>query len=564
MSGVVQDAAGNTEITIDGISGGWSTRTFPHLLPDNKLAVADNVVYYRDGLCGKRPGNGKYGGTGDIGTGVRTLALSRFYFGNPIAGQLLAQNNGHLWTGNDGTGAFTDQGGGFSTTQPWWTAPIFDPENGAGKTTLFITDGGRIPQMWDGAAFVGVSTAAGKLPNGRTGAPITPKFCVNYGWHIVYAGEPTEPSGVYFSDPMRPESFTGTSFIDSGGTSYIPDFPSGRDGALGDVTGLAVVGPYLIIFFRGGIVSAYNTGSIGAFNYVFSRISPKVGTSSSKSIINYDTFASFFGGDRFYATDGVSVWPLPDEIPTVYANTAASSRPPEIKDKTTVIGVSRQQQYWASYDFDNSGHQKRQVVFDFAANGGWTPAPLPGVPNGGAWARWLGMNVGAAVECRGSGDTGQLFWADSVSSQVYQHDVGTYDDVGTAISMEVRAKSFFLDRPITSKTVLKIYPMVIFDATGASYQSQFQPYVVLDVNQQALAQVIAQAIQAPGAKWGTMTWGTDKWSAIGTGYFQFNPVGFEGYGATANSVAPGVVENSKNPFNIIGFVIVAVIDEPTK
>lgn len=204
-------------IILDDIGGGRDTRAFPHQLNDNELAVADNVVYYRDHIASKRPGNVLYGGAGVTGTGSRILSGTRFYSGVPTSGKLIVQSGGKLFSGNDNTGAFTQLTGGtgFSTTQPASFAQTYDPDaSGGGATSLIVCDGSRIPQEYNGASVAGVSTAAGFLPNGRTGSPITPKFCRKWGLFFVYAGEPTEPGGLYISDGLRPQHFTGFSFQD--------------------------------------------------------------------------------------------------------------------------------------------------------------------------------------------------------------------------------------------------------------------------------------------------------------------------------------------------------------
>ena len=565
MSGVEQiprtDGRGpqHVRINIDNISGGWNTRTYPHLLPENKLAVADNVVYYRDGLVSKRPGNAAYGGNGVTGSTVAGLSGYRFYSGSPgtITGTLLTQSGGSLYKGNDGTGVFTSIAAGYSTTQPAWYTQMFDPDFvGGASTAVFICDGSRVPRQWNGTTEQAVQTGGSFLPLGRGGSPITPKFCKAWGWHMVYAGEPTEPGGLYISDATRPQKFTGTNYTDTSGSSYIAYFPGGRDSQLGDITGIAVVGAYLIIFFRSAIYTCFNTGSYGGFQYVFNRVAGPRGCTSSKSIVEYDKWVVFYGGDGFYATDGQYFYQLPDEIPTVYKNSAASSRPPEIKNPTTVVGVRRQSQYWASYDFDNSGIQKRIVIFDFSANGGW----LPNQP-GGAWARWpTGMQLSWGIECNGPGDTFQLFWGRSDTDLVAQHDTGVYSDFGAAITMEVRLKAFFLDRPVSPKTLLKVWPILVFDG-GVAFSTLVNVYVILDQSKAIIPPIAEVGGSTPG-QWGTGTWGTMIWSASSDAFSLLSGSVSPPYGTIGTSIEPGMMESSTTAINLLGFSLEVVIDEP--
>jgi hypothetical protein len=518
-------------IVIDKLDGGWSTRTFPHLLQENQLFVADNVVFNRDGLVSKRPGNINYGGgTGKTGSAQPSLAGVRFYYGNPVAGKLLVQSGGNLYQGTDSTGAFASIMAGLSTTQPAAFAQMYDPDAGAGSTELFVCDGSRIPQLWNGTTASAVQTGfvggVQYLPNGRTGAPITPKYAVVWNEHLVYAGEPTEPSAVYISDALRPQRFTGFAFTDSAGSPYIPYFP-------------------------------------GAFQYQFSRVSSSIGAVAPQSIVSFDTFVVFFGGDRFYATDSTTVVPIPDLIPSVYANTAQSVFPSEMATKNSVVGARRAQQYWASYDVIGLGTPTRIVVFDFAANGGWTfgGAVTIGVTNGGAWSRWpTGMALGWGIECRGPGDKQQMFWGSSQADVVAQHDTGVYSDFGNAIALEIRAKSFFLDKPIWPKTIQGLYPLLVYAVQGAAYSSTITPYVVLD-QQQDLAPPISVPITPNATAYGVGEYGTFTYGASNQ-LAQVNPKGYPGQPSQCFSFSPGVTENSVNPFNLIGFVVEVTVDEP--
>jgi hypothetical protein len=543
-------------VKVDQLRAGWVTRSFPHLIPDDALYVADNVVFNRDGLVSKRPGNSKYGGgSGATGSGQPILAMTRFY---PAAGpQLLVHSGTQLYVGNDSTGAFTSVGTGLTSARGANFAQQRDPDMSTGNAiALFVCDGARIPQVYDGAHFVPVSTAAGFLPNGIvTGTPIKPSLCLNWREHMVYAGDPDDPSALWISDAFRPERFSGYAILDSAGTSYIPYYPGGADGALGSITGIAQLGPYLVIFMTAGVVAAINTGTYGAFQYQFTTISATTGMPAPRSLKVFEGFAIFFGGDRFYATDGTIVVPLPDEVPSVYANSSASAFPSEMRSRTSVVGVRRGTQYWAAYDNVGGGRNLAIVVFDLSANGGYQF----GAKTGGAWSRWpTGMPLGAAVECRGPGDSQQLFWGSSSSDLVLQHDTGTYDDWGSAIAMEVRAKAFFLDQPINPKKVMKLYVLLALPALGAQYTEAVQAYVVFD-SSTAVAPAVAVLVKPSGVAYGTLTYGTFNYGSAAQ-IIQTSAETFPQVENQGNSVQPGVTESSKNPCNIIGFVMELIVD----
>jgi len=564
----VADSDTNLWVVIDQLDAGWSTRSFPHLLDPRKLFIADNVQFPKDGLVSKRAGNVVYGnGTGLVGTGVRTLSATRFYTGTPISGTLIIQNNGNIYTGVDLTGAFTSRGTGFSTTQPASFAQIFDPDfNGGGANAsdaLYICDGSRVPQLWNGTTMVAINTGLGFPLNRAGGAAITPKFCYAWENHMVFAGEPTEPGAVYISDAFRPERFTGTNFTDTAGSSYVALFPGDRDGKLGDVTGFASVGPYLIVFFRAGVVSLFNTGAYGGFQYRRNVVSSTVGCTSPFSIVEFDTYVVFFGGDRFYATQGTpgDIVYLPDEVPSLYAQNSKSVRPPEIVNLTTVESVRNDDEYWASYDFDGSGIQKRIAVFNRRVNGGWQY----GAPTGGAWSRWpSGMHLGCAVRCGGAGDIKQIYWGAADTDQIAIFDQGVFGDLGNAITVEIRTAQFFLDRPIWPKEVVYLYPLLVFDAGFGTFTSTSAPYVVYDSSQFNATQ-ISVTITPQGSLWGSFNWGSGVWSSSATQTFVFGIPSWNQPGVAAPrglSFGLGIVESSTNPFNLIGFVAQVKVDEP--
>jgi hypothetical protein len=573
MGGVfpIEGTDKSLRIVVDSLSAGWSTRSFPHLIDERALYVADNVVFNRDGMVSKRPGNGYYGGSvaGATGSGHPILSGARFYYGTPTTGKLVVQSNGSYYVGNDGTGAFTKISGGLgvSLTNPARYTQMYDPDMSTGAAiALIMTDGLNIPQLYDGTHFTPMLTgtyagppAGDYLPNGATGSPITPLFCTNWNYHLVLGGEPTDPTALYISDALRPERFNGYGLIDSAATPYTQYYPAGRAGVLGNMTGIVNVGPYLIIFFTSGIVTAINTGSYGAFQYEFATISRSTGAISPQSIVPFEGFVVFFGGDRFYATDGNVVVPLPDEIPSVYANSSVSAFPSEIINKSGVIGGRRNQQYLASYDNVGTGMNNSVVVFDMSANGGYTF----GATQGGAWSRWpTGMPFSFFLECRGPGDNAfPCFWGSSNADLVAQHDIGTYADFGAPISIEIRGKAFFLDKPIWEKTVLSLYLVCAFPTTGATYTTAPIGYVFTDTGPNVAAAVNITANPegtqyGTGAKYGTFTYGSANQIVLETAKtYPQEP-------CQGNSIQPGLTESSINPFNLIAFIMEVVIDEP--
>lgn len=550
-------------VTVDNLRE-WSTRSFPHQILETQLYVADNVVFNRDGLVSKRPGNGLYGGgSGATGSGSPSLSGTRFYPSATGGGKLIVHSGTQLYAGTDSTGAFASVGTGLTSARGAFFDQMRDPDMTTGNAVaLFVCDGVSIPHVYDGTNYVPVQTGTvggqQMLPNGvRTGTPITPKYVLNWREHLVYAGDPNDPSALWISDAMRPERFNGYGIIDSAGATYTPYYPGGADGRLGPITGLLAIGPYLVILHQAGVVSAINTGTYGAMQYQFATLSATTGSVAERSAVAFEGFGVFFGGDRFYATDGLSVAPLPDEIPSVYEGTSLSAFPPEMRNPSTVAGARRGLQYWAAYDNVGSGRNTSVVVFDFGANGGWTY----GAPAGGAWSRWpTGMQLAWAIECRGPGDSRQMFWGASNQDRIAQHDVGTYDDFGSAITLEARAKAFFLDRPINPKSVEQLNVIGAFPTQGAQYTDTVTAYVVLDSGHSA-APSVAIGVKPSGVAYGSLAYGTFNYGSAQQ-IIQGTARTYPSTERRGNSVQPGVTESSKNPFNLIGFNLELIMDEP--
>lgn len=602
---------------IQDLTGGWSTRTAPHMMLDNYLYKADNVVYYQDGLVSKRPGNVYYGeantttsltsgySLGRTGTemlsggqpgqqsidslpGFPINSMTRFYQPGE-APALLVQSNSKLYQGNDTYGTFMVAiSGGLAPNTPCSYTQMYDPDSplGAG-TMLFICDGISIPKVYNGTTFVGVHTGLQPvvplgvpnwLPNDPERNPITPKYCCDWQFHLAYAGQYNDPGALYISDALRPESFNGFANVDSSGLPYIAYYPDARDGTIGEITGLVVIGPYLVIFYTAGIVTAINTGSYAATQYQFVRISNRTGCVSPQSIIPMGGYVAFYGGDGFYATDGQNLWKLPDELPTVYTGSGQATRQPLIQNQATVFGVRHNDLMIWSFTGINSSTNNQCVVFDEGAQGGWSP----GQSRGGAWALWpSGMPIGAAVDCRGPGDNFQMYWGASNADIVAQFDVatttvaisGNYADFGLPIAMELQTKALYFDNPASKKLAQGMYLMVYIEALATGYELYVNPYIIGDLSQ------VNAAI--PTNMVASLEYGTDSsgvyygealyrgvnspikvyYEAANKGFFQSTEKAFFN-NAISQSWQPGVKETSTYPFSVMGMILECIVDEP--
>ncbi len=563
-------------LVVDNLDGGWSTRSYPHRTKDGQMTVLDNFMHVRDNVWTLRPGNVLYGGgSGATGSGVNSVAGTRFYTGSPIAGTLLVHSDSKVYSGNDLTGAFTQISTGvMSTTQPASFAQLYDPDNAsAAAVTCFIADGSRVPQRWDGANWGAVKTTAGFLPIGAaSGVSITPKYVCEWNYHLVYANEPTDPTALWISDALRPERFTGTALTDSTGLTYYAYYPGGRGTKMGEITGIIPFGPTLIIFYTAGIVTCVNTGSYGSFQYTFTKISPTLGCPSPRSIVALDQCVIFFGGDRFYCTDGNYVVPLPDELPTLYGNDNAAQQPPEILDPTSVSAFRRGLSYLASYQSSAGlGYNDRIAVFDTQGTSGTANGWVWYMGTGGVWYRWpSGMTLNWGLECRGAGDAGTYpcYWGSSSADVIAEFDPPgaspAFTDFGNAISFELRTKAYFLERPVHSKVVEGLWPIMVFNAGPTQYTITAQPYAIFDPGQVYNFSAVNFVVPPQGTAYGSALYGSFLYSDTGLtsqqtlkSYPQGGPLYPKGY-----SVQLGISGSASNSFNLIGFVAELFVNEP--
>lgn len=564
----------NAWLVLDQLDQGWSTRSFPHLISDRQLYVADNVVFNRDGLISKRPGSKAYGylasHNGQTGSGVKSLSGFRFY---PASGDpyLITQSNGQLYASQDVTGLLTAIAGAtVSSTNTARYEQVYDPDAGTGATVVIVVDGAQVPHTWDGTTWRAVKTTpAGGInylpPKISGGGYITPAFVKNWKYHLVYAGDPTDPTAVYIGDALNPEKFNGTALTDSAGNNTNQYYPAGRNTGSGAITGLAVIGQFLIVFYSNRIEVGYNTGTYGAYEFQWFTLSSKLGCVAPNSIVEFDSYVVFFSGDGFFATDGQTIIKLPDEIPSVYAASAQSAFPSEMYNKNIVVGARRGEQYLASYDNVGDGVQHSVVCFDRSANGGWT---FGGNSAGGAWSRFpTGMPISWGVECRGPGDPNfPFYWGSSVADQIAQYDVGTYSDLGADIGIEVRCKAFLMDNPLVIKTVQSVWIIAAFPqlASQTSYAVIANPYVITDISNPSQSDVEPVTFNVNNSE---VLFGNGAHYGDGSIYGIQSDVltnvkkGFPPQDAKGYVFQVGFTEKSSFPFNVIAIVPELVIAE---
>jgi hypothetical protein len=327
------------------LGGGRNTRKDSHALNRNQLAESINTWMLASHSISKRPGSvAAITTTGATGSGSSIKGMSTARINN--VSYIIVQSGTNLYAAAVTDTSYTSIGTLNSTAGPIQTAQMYDQTTGITANAVFIVDGVDVPQLWKGP---GHSIApVGTVPLNHSGsASITPKFVSTLTNSLWYAGEPTEPTGVYISDPSNPESFSYGG--QTPGASFIPYLIGYNDGVNGgDITGIAPLGNSMIVYKQSAVYAFVYTGYYGDVGpWALQTLSTSVGMLSPRSLVSFDTFHCFLGIDGVYTCDGqtVSKRPISDNNPDLFDGPTAS-----IVDRTTAVGVRYGARYLLFFD----------------------------------------------------------------------------------------------------------------------------------------------------------------------------------------------------------------------
>jgi hypothetical protein len=226
-------------------------------------------------------------------------------------------------------------------------AQIYDPVQSA--NCAFLVNGKDAPRLWKGPGNTCTSLTTSAAPANHAGTSvITPAFVMSFYNSLWYAGEPTEPTGVYISDPTAPESFDYGGALP--GAAYQPYLIGYNDGvAGGNITGFAPIGNSSVLIYKESAIYRMDHigyyGDVGPWDVVL--VSPTVGCVAPKSLVSFDSFHCFLGPDGVYTCDGnsVSQRPISDNNPDLFEGPNAA-----ITTRTTAVGVRLSSRYLLFYD----------------------------------------------------------------------------------------------------------------------------------------------------------------------------------------------------------------------
>ena len=272
--------------------------------------------------------------------------------------------------------------------------------------TAIYTNGVSVPQ-----AITNVSNVLAIAPLG--GSPPVLLYTIFYEDCLFGAGNPSNPSRLYFSDPGTIDSWTPSNFID-----VAPD-----DG--GAITGLIFQFGVLIIFKETGIY--YLTGT-DPTNFILNQAMADVGCIAPKTLKSLNGIIVFLGrqGSR------LGVYTFINGVVTRISQNIDPSLQfiavPQLINSCAFVDFPY---YYLSVPILPSTVDNEQFVFDSSIN---------------AWTHFTGWNANTLVSWLGGSDLGFIFYGDGVTSDIIQCFVG-YQDQGHNYPFSIKTKYFDLQVP---------------------------------------------------------------------------------------------------------------------
>lgn len=272
----------------------------PYSLTDRQARDARNVIAASRGGVRKRNGN-----VAMPITGLTTHVQSLFAGTNPEL--LIAQDGTNLVTISS-SGTRTVLATGLSATARWeWVAAPANTSAGT-QGPYYGVNGVDAPRFVTSTTTGGLWTTSGgaAIPVAGSNA----KYIKYFSNRVILAGDPAFPSRVYASKILDPRVFAAPD-------GWAVDFDA-SDGM--PITGLATVGPYLLVFKEHKTWVIYDPDT-GANR----RISDGIGCISHRSAVETPRGTMFLARDGLYRTNGQTVDLISERVqPVLDAMVAAN------------------------------------------------------------------------------------------------------------------------------------------------------------------------------------------------------------------------------------------------
>lgn len=308
----------------DDFKGGVNLKDAPYSVAVDEARDLLNVVSTARGAVRKRDGS----------TSFADLQLGGL-FASPSPDVMVGSGAGKLH-GIESDGTATELKSGLDASAPWQF--VHAPATG-GQGPIWGMNGVDTPQQWDGVASATSdwTASSGTLPNGRFAV-----WAGNRLW-VVPASDPT---AVAWSDIRDVRSWPAAN---------ITRFDS-QDG--GDITGLGVVGPYVLVFKRDRAWAIYDLDTSAN-----RALDGGAGCVAHRSIAETPRGTFFLSVDGIYVTDGNTAQRVSEPVGPLLEQAASSTI-----DESA--GVYAGDHYYLSISRDGNGPD-RTLDFDLALKSWW-------------------------------------------------------------------------------------------------------------------------------------------------------------------------------------------------
>lgn len=246
-------------------------------------------------------------------------------------------------------------GGVFFTTQDvrWQFTTFFD--SNLKKRVLILSNGVQHPYKW---------TGEGNIQPVNGNLPICKYLCEYKGYLMlgnIFDTDGTNlPSNIRWSSIGEYENWTGG---DSGEASI---------GGVDEITGLAKVRDYLLIFKEKSIYLLSLTSGITVFS--IGKLTDSIGCVAPNSIVSINDRIYFFGNDyKFYMTDGVSISEISSPIDSLISEMDFN----QIKDLMYGVYLEGLNRILWLYPTSNSPENDKALLFDLKT-GAWSTLSFSG------------------------------------------------------------------------------------------------------------------------------------------------------------------------------------------
>ncbi|HEX7073342.1 MAG TPA: hypothetical protein VF226_04820 [Hyphomicrobiaceae bacterium] len=436
-------------LNVRDLSGGVNRTIHPHLLKDNEVINCRNMVF-RTGVPEKRGGSQRYNAVSLGSDPVKGIV--RFYRSDGTK-RLVIGVGTTLKVGDDVNGTFSDIATGLTANREWHFEQW--------KDLLFATNAVDPLKQYDGTTVTDVA-----------GSPPRAQFIVQHQNRLFLAGDPANPSRLYFSELDDHQAWPASNFIDIETSSGAGDWITGLASSFGDLVIFKHRSTHLLIGDR-------------QENWVRREIFPGIGCVAPRSVTTDGIWTYFLGADGIYRMRGTTLEHLShkvnlDLLRSGNLSVAAAAVHDNFLWLTTPIESS----------VDNS--EALTFVFDLETK---------------TWTIFSGIRAHAYAVWDGAGDGHEITWGDASQGLVFFGDRGTSDD-GQPIDAHFTSKAYDLD----SFTVIKAFRRFWIDvhSSGAKWTVSYQidqsgPGATMDMS--------SAIIGASGATfWGRAIWGVSRWS----------------------------------------------------